>query len=123
MSAQDFRRRRTQPAAAAVCLFVSAFFVRGAGGAGPLFSGSKTVISRQDILMSGFATAADLVVNRTEFNSFGVRKASASGTWIVLINGERSSVGLSTVPVAAVERIEICEGALTGTTSSSPTGG
>jgi iron complex outermembrane receptor protein len=90
-----------------------------------------TVISRQDIEVSGRTTVADLLQNST-FNSFGsVRPASGSsaqsfselslrglggGRTLILIDGRRlplspqfSEAGsdLNSIPLAAVERVEI----------------
>ncbi len=93
-----------------------------------------TVITREDIELSGMQTAAD-ILRTTTFNSFGsfrersgssggqaalvnMRGLGASRT-AVLINGRRlpgsalfgtSAANLNTVPIAAIERVEILTG-------------
>ncbi len=93
-----------------------------------------TVITREDIELSGMQTAAD-ILRTTTFNSFGSfreRSGSAGGQaalvdlrglgasrTAVLINGRRlpgtalfgsSAANLNTVPIAAIERVEILTG-------------
>ncbi len=93
-----------------------------------------TVITREDIELSGMQTAAD-ILRTTTFNSFGSfreRSGSSGGQaalvdlrglgssrTAVLINGRRlpgtalfgsSAANLNTVPIAAIERVEILTG-------------
>ncbi len=69
------------------------------------------VITRQDIELSGIKKVSDLV-GRSAFNSFGLRRplVLGEGRSLILINGRRvadSGVNLETIPISAVERIEI----------------
>lgn len=70
-----------------------------------------TVITRRDIELSGVKRVTDLL-NRSAFNSFGLERplVLGRGRALILVNGRRvtdSGVDLDTIPVAAVERIEI----------------
>ena len=93
-----------------------------------------TVITREDIELSGFQTAAD-ILRTTTFNSFGsfnersgssggqaalvnMRGLGASRT-AVLVNGRRlpgsplfgtSAANLNSLPIAAIERVDILQG-------------
>ena len=68
------------------------------------------VITRRDIELSGTKRITDLL-NRSGFNSFGLHRPFVlGGRTLTLVNGRRvSDVGIDTdtIPVAAVERIEI----------------
>ena len=69
------------------------------------------VITRRDIELSGVKRITDLL-NRSSFNSFGLQRpfVLGRGRTLILINGRRvadSGVDTDTIPVAAVERIEI----------------
>ncbi|MEZ5473295.1 MAG: TonB-dependent receptor [Marinicella sp.] len=93
-----------------------------------------TVISREDIEQSGFQTTAD-ILRTTTFNSFGSfneRSGSSGGQaatvnmrglgssrTAVLVNGRRlpgsalfgtSAANLNTLPVSAIERVDILQG-------------
>lgn len=70
-----------------------------------------TVITRRDIELSGVKRITDLL-GRSAFNSFGLKRPLVLGTGraLILVNGRRvadSGVDLDTIPVSAVERIEI----------------
>ena len=69
------------------------------------------VITRRDIELSGIKRVTDLL-GRSAFNSFGLRRPLVLGTGrsIILVNGRRvadSGADLDTIPISAVERIEI----------------
>ena len=71
-----------------------------------------TVITRRDIELSGIDRLRDLLSDRADFNNFGLKRPLVLGTGrsIILINGRRvadSGVDLDTIPISAVERIEI----------------
>ena len=72
------------------------------------------VIDREDIAISGMRTVSDLLVSRQRFNSFGLHRVLFLGSRVTyLINGRRisdSTLDLSTLPISAVERIEILSG-------------
>ncbi len=72
------------------------------------------VIDRRDIEMSGLTNVRELVLSRTVYNSFGLHRPFVLGTGraAVLVNGRRlsdSTLDLDTLPVSAVERIEILD--------------
>ncbi len=69
------------------------------------------VITRRDIELSGVSRLTDLF-GRSAFNNFGLNRPLVLGyeRSIILINGRRvagSGVDLDTIPISAVERIEI----------------
>ena len=72
------------------------------------------VIDREDIALSGMRTVLDLLVSRQRFNSFGLHRVLFLGSRVAyLLNGRRisdSTLDLSTLPISAVERIEILNG-------------
>ena len=72
------------------------------------------VIDREDIARSGMRTVSDLLVSRQRFNSFGLNRVLLLDSRVAyLINGRRisdSTFDLSTLPISAVERIEILSG-------------
>ena len=72
------------------------------------------VIDREDIALSGMRTVWDLLVSRQRFNSFGLhRPLFLGGRVVYLVNGRRisdSTLDLSTLPISAVERIEVLSG-------------
>ena len=72
------------------------------------------VIDREDIALSGMRTVSDLLVSRQRFNSFGLHRVLFLGSRVAyLIDGRRisdSTLDLSTLPISAVERIEILSG-------------
>lgn len=80
-----------------------------------------TIITREDIDLSGEISVAELLRTQT-FNTFGSEKPGLSGDTseidmrglgdkytLILVNGRRTAFGnnLSSVPLAAVERIEV----------------
>ncbi len=70
------------------------------------------VIDRQDIEMSGITNVRRLLLRRAVFNSFGLYRPLVLGTGraAVLVNGRRiadSTLDLDTLPISAVERVEI----------------
>ena len=74
-----------------------------------------TVIDRTDIALSGMRTVSDLLLSRLDYNSFGLGRpfVLGSGRAAVLINGRRisdSTLDLATLPISAVERVEILNG-------------
>ena len=76
-------------------------------GAAPL-----AVLERADIELSGLTNLWDLLQGRVGFNSFGLFRPFALGSSrvAILVNGRRvsdSTFDLRTVPISAVERIEI----------------
>ena len=69
------------------------------------------VITRSDIELSGIKTVSGLL-GRASFNDFGLRRPLVLGTGrtLILINGRRVSdagIDTGTIPLVAVERIEI----------------
>lgn len=69
------------------------------------------VITRRDIELSGVKRVTDLL-NRSSFNSFGLERplVLGRGRTLILLNGRRvadSGVDTDTIPISAVERIEI----------------
>ena len=76
-----------------------------------------TVIDREDIALSGMRTVSDLLISRLRHNSFGLyRPLFLGGRVAYLINGRRISettVDLDTIPISAVERVEVLSGAAT----------
>lgn len=105
-----------------------------------------TVISREDIDLSGYDNVAD-ILRQTTFNSFGSfqeRSGSSFGQIalvdlrglgsdrsVVLLNGRRqpfspftgNSVNLNTIPIAAIERIEILTDSASAVYGSDAIGG
>ena len=70
------------------------------------------VIDRTDIELSGMKNVSDLLLGRLGYNSFGLHRpfVLGSGRVAVLVNGRRisdSAFDLDTLPMSAVERIEI----------------
>ena len=70
------------------------------------------VIDRTDIELSGARDVSDLLLGRLDYNSFGLHRpfVLGSGRVAVLVNGRRisdSAFDLDTLPMSAVERIEI----------------
>ena len=69
------------------------------------------VITQRDIELSGIKRVTDLL-NRSAFNNFGLERplVLGRGRALILVNGRRvadSGVDLDTIPISAVERIEI----------------
>ena len=69
------------------------------------------VIDREDIALSGAANLSELLSNRTSFNIFGRYGAlMGTGAGVALVNGRPvSGLDFSTLPLAAVERVEILD--------------
>lgn len=70
-----------------------------------------TVITRRDIELSGVKRISDLL-GRSSFNNFGLERpfVLGGGRILILVNGRRvadSGVDTDTIPISAVERIEI----------------
>ena len=65
-----------------------------AGAARPV-----TVIDREDIALSGVTDTYDLLVDRSAYNDFGLRRP--------LVLGSAHAVFLEFLPISAVERVEI----------------
>ena len=69
------------------------------------------VITRRDIELSGIKRVTDLL-GRSSFNNFGLERplVLGSGRALILVNGRRvkdSGIDTDTIPISAVERIEI----------------
>ena len=69
------------------------------------------VITRRDIELSGIKRVTDLL-GRSAFNNFGLERplVLGSGRALILVNGRRvkdSGIDTDTIPISAVERIEI----------------
>lgn len=80
-----------------------------AGAARPV-----TVIDREDIALSGVTDTYDLLVDRSAYNDFGLRRPLVLGSAhaVFLIDGRRipdpnSTYVLEFLPISAVERVEI----------------
>ena len=74
-----------------------------------------TVIDRTDIEMSGLTSVSELLFRRLSVNGFGLHRPFVLGTGraAVLINGRHISdttLELSTLPLSAVERVEVLSG-------------
>ena len=87
-----------------------------------------TVIDRNDIEMSGIRNLYDLLTSRRSYNSFGVNRPYilGGGRVAVLVNGRRvsdSGVNLATLPISAVERIEILSDSAAGMHGGHASGG
>ena len=83
------------------------------------------VIDRTDIELSGMSNVWDLLVGRLKYNSFGLRRpfVVSDGRIAILINGRRISDSrlmghfnpeLDSLPISAVERIEILSDSAAG---------
>ncbi len=73
---------------------------------------ATAVIDRLDIELSGMKNVHDLLLGRLDYNGFGIHRPFVLGTnyAAVLVNGRRisdSTFDLETLPLSAVERIEI----------------
>ena len=68
------------------------------------------VIDRKDIEMSGHSTVWELLSSRSSFNSFGQYRATFGAGASIVVNG-RSIAGINywTLPLSAVERVEILD--------------
>ena len=71
----------------------------------------RSVIDREDIELSGLSSVSDLLSSRRAFNSFGLRRPSfGTGATTYLVNGRNvSGLDLSTLPISAIERVEILD--------------
>ena len=72
------------------------------------------LIEMEDIDLSGLRSVWDLLQQRSDYNSFGIHRALVLGNEhaVFLVNGRqipnpRASYALESLPVSAVERIEI----------------
>ena len=65
-----------------------------------------SVITREDIETSGITTLDELIADRSDYNSFGLRYPLSRG-YRTLINGRYPARSLDLLPLSAVERIEI----------------
>ena len=125
------RRFRSGAAAAALCALaaLSAVPVPGAArdgaGSGQVVSTGSltstgavsdlqpvTVIGREEIELSGMRNVWDLIASRLDYNSFGLARPFVLGGFraAILVNGRSisdSTFDLDSLPVSAVERIEV----------------
>ena len=87
-----------------------------------------SVISQSDIELSGMKNVNELLLGRAAYNSFGIHRplVLGSSSTAVLINGRRisdSTFDLGTLPISAVEYIEILGDSVTGLHGGHATGG
>ena len=70
-----------------------------------------TVIDRTNSMMSGLTSVSELLGSQTVYNSFGLRRPYFGiGRAAFLVNGRNvSGLDLSTLPISAVERVEILD--------------
>ena len=96
-------------AALAVAAAVSLAPAPGAAADAGDRPGVVAVIDRTDIALSGHTTLSELLSSRDSFNGFGRYGALlGTGSSTTLVNGRPvASLNLSTLPLAAVERVEI----------------
>ena len=107
-SLRCMRSARRLAAALAVVATVS---LAPAQGAAADSARTIAVVDREDIALSGAATLDELLNSRTSFNIFGRYGAlMGTGSAITLVNGRNvSGVDFTTLPLAAVERVEILD--------------
>ncbi len=75
-----------------------------------LAPGVIAVIDRTEIEMSGLASLGDLLSSRSHFNAYGIRGLSSGRGVVYTLDGRRTSdLDLDTIPLSAVERIEIMD--------------
>ena len=98
-------------AAMAIAAGLSTIPVHGEAVSGEPTRHVVSVIDRADIKMSGFSSLSELLGSRTRFNSFGLYGARfGTGSVNLLVNGrDVSGLDYSTLPIAAVERVEILD--------------
>ncbi len=98
-------------AAMAIAAGLSTILVHGEAVSGEPTRHVVSVIDRADIEMSGFSSLSELLGSRTRFNSFGLYGARfGTGSVNLLVNGrDVSGLDYSTLPIAAVERVEILD--------------
>ena len=96
---------------AAAVTVAAAVSLAPAPGAAADSARTVAVVDREDIALSGAATLSELLSSRTVFNVFGRHGAlMGTGSAITLVNGRRvSGVDFTTLPLAAVERVEILD--------------
>ena len=87
-----------------------------------------SVISQTDIELSGMRNVGELLLDRAVYNSFGIFRPQVvgSGRTAIFINGRRisdSTLELSTLPVSAVEYIEVLSDSVTGLHGGHAVGG
>ena len=94
---------------AAAGMLATMVLVAPAPVAGAQRAGTAIVIDREDIALSGAATLSELLSSRSGFNNFGLHGARfGTGVAVYLVNGRPvSGLDLTTLPLAAVERVEI----------------
>ncbi len=96
---------------AAAVTVAAALVATSAPGAAADSARTIAVVDREDIALSGAATLSELLSSRTVFNVFGRHGAlMGTGSAITLVNGRPvSGVDFTTLPLAAVERVEILD--------------
>ena len=87
-----------------------------------------SVISQTDIELSGMRNVGELLLDRAVYNSFGIHRPQVvgSGRTAIFINGRRisdSTLELRTLPVSAVEYIEVLSDSVTGLHGGHAVGG
>ena len=87
-----------------------------------------SVISQTDIELSGMRNVGELLLDRAVYNSFGIQRPQVvgSGRTAIFINGRRisdSTLELRTLPVSAVEYIEVLSDSVTGLHGGHAVGG
>ena len=105
------RRAAGLPGLAATVALAAAVSLAPAPGAAADPVRTVAVIDRTDIALSGAATLSELLSSRAGFNSFGLHGATlGTGSSTILVNGRAvSGPDLTTLPLAAVERVEILD--------------
>ncbi len=87
-----------------------------------------SVISQKDIELSGMRNVSELLLSRAVYNAFGIYKPLILGSsrTAVFINGRRisdSTLDLGTLPISAVEHIEVLSDSATGLQGGHAIGG
>ena len=99
----------------------------GSGGLGTAAFRVASVIDREDIVLSGRQTVLELLAERSPINRFGVHQPLGVDLrrLAVLINGRRAGplVDTDTLPLSAVERIEILDDNAVGAQGGDAIGG
>lgn len=100
-----------------------------AGHISPALGGTRTiaVIDQTDIELSGQKNVSDLLLSRAGYNSFSLRRPFllGSGRVAFLVDGRisDSTINLDTLPISAIERIEILSGSTAALHGGYATGG
>ena len=107
------RRVRAIPRAIAVLAMAAAFAAVPAYDAAAADAERRvvSVIDRADIELSGLTSVSELLGSRLAFNSHGLyRPYFGTGSAAIVVNGRNvSGLDFDTLPISAVERIEILD--------------